>query len=44
MRLLSVVGQVFSTATVTAYGIASRSAELITNRFDEGYSGWIMID
>ncbi|MGH8500560.1 MAG: IS66 family transposase, partial [Methylococcales bacterium] len=35
---------VFSTATVTAYWIASRSAELINNLFDEGYSGWLMSD
>lgn len=35
---------VFSTATVTAYWIASRSAELISNLFDDGYSGWLMSD
>ncbi len=35
---------VFSTASVTAYWIASRSAELVTNLFDDSYSGWLMSD
>lgn len=35
---------VFSTDSVTAYWIASRSAELITNLLGEVYAGWLMSD